>query len=180
MLPLLHFSRPRVAVSSSSAPAFGAFAPGSSCHLRYHHLRLFRRCLAYRFSSRLYAILGLIATPSSFTTALTVARPSRSAARLPSCQRAPRFNLTSALSRDLSRASLHPHGSDVGHGPCHFTQEATPASFWADAPLRSFFTAYRPSRLAFALALEPSQFRLSVRHHTLPLYRNAGIATRIM
>jgi hypothetical protein len=106
MLPLLHFSRSRVAVSSSSAPAFGAFAPGSSCHLRFHQPQALRRRLVSRFPVGSGRFSGLFATPRFLTATLIVARRSRSATRLPSCFRAPRFNLSSALPRNLSRAVL--------------------------------------------------------------------------
>jgi hypothetical protein len=117
MLPLLHFSHSRVAVSSSSAPAFGAFAPGSSCHPQFHH-----RGLSDDVSSPVIPVgsgrfSGLFATPRSSTTTLIAARRSRSAARLPSCLRAPRFNLSPALPRNLSRAVLTLTVPAVATGP---------------------------------------------------------------
>ena len=67
MLPLLHFSRSRVAVSSSSAPAFGAFAPGPSCHPRFHHRGLSSDASPPVFTSRLWAILRSDRNPEVFS-----------------------------------------------------------------------------------------------------------------
>jgi hypothetical protein len=91
MLPLLHFSHFRVAVPSSSAPAFGAFAPGPSCHLTDPLPSGLDDASSPVVSVGSERFSGMIATPTSFTSAYTIARPSRSAARMPSYSRASRF-----------------------------------------------------------------------------------------
>jgi len=126
MLPLLHFSRFRVAVPSSSAPAFGAFAPGSSCHQTDPQTVRFRRRLVSRFPVGSGRFSGMIATPRSLTNACTPARPSRSAARTPSYFRASRFRpVTGAL--ELPRRVLTLTDPAGATGPFALSWSATPS-----------------------------------------------------
>jgi hypothetical protein len=126
MLPLLHFSRFRVAVPSSSAPAFDAFAPGPSCHLTDPQPSGLSDASppvcpvgSERFS-------GMVATPRSLASAHALARPSRSAARMPSYFRASRFRpVTGAL--ELPRRVLTLADPAWATGPFALSWSATPS-----------------------------------------------------
>jgi len=137
MLPLLHFSRFRVAVPSSSAPAFDTFASGPGCHLTDPQPVRFRRCLASRCPSRLWAILWYDRNPEVFRecsrirTAFSVRS---SIAILPSSIPISAFYRPTRV----SSRGLDPHGSGLGYGPYRAIWSTTPASIRADAPSAFF------------------------------------------
>ena len=95
--------------------------PGSSCHLRLHILRLSDGAPSAVFQSALCVSL-VCSQPRVLLRRLS---PSRGPlVPLLACHptREPPASTCHRLSaRNLSRASLHPHGSDHGYGPCHST-----------------------------------------------------------